>query len=522
MSINAAHLLVDHAAATRPDHPAIVAGSSCVSYAAFAELTNRIGNVLLQCGCVPGDRVLLAMSDSAELAAALLAAIKIGALAVPIGSGGSADDLSFYFADTSARIAIATPEAIEAVLSAAPADATVLVTGVTGATGVPPRLHESPHVHAWQPALDSASTALAVHQPLPDDPAIVLYTSGSTGQQKAAVHSHRAILAAARNVGRDVFEIGPADRILSTARLSFAFGLGFGLTMPLAAGATTILQPSRDLRDLARTIAEQRPTILCGVPSLLSVLLRASTTWLAADFSSLRFIVSAGEPLPATVYDGYRERFGVEVLDGIGSTEMLTHFITNRPGQSRRGSCGVPVPGCEVYLGDDDGVPSGDGEIGNLRVNGATAFIGYWNRPEATARVKSSQGVATGDKLYRDPDGFYHYCGRNDDMLKVAGMWVAPNEIESVLRGHADVEQCAVTTRADAAGHRRLVAYVVARPGATLRPSDLYHHAGQQLQPHMIPAAFVALSALPLTPNGKLKRSALPDPSWTTARGASV
>jgi benzoate-CoA ligase len=486
MRINAAHLLVDRAAAAHPDHPAILAGSSCVSYAAFAELTNRIGNVLLQRGCVPGDRVLLALPDSVELAATLLATIKIGALAVPIGVGGSPDDLAFYLADTGARLAVTTPDP------------------------------------AWPSAIGAASTTLAAHLALPDDPALVLYTSGSTGRQKAAVHSHRAILAAAQNVGREVFGIRPTDRILSTARLSFAFGLGFGLTMPLAAGATTILQPSRDLRDLARTMAEQRPTILCGVPSLLQVLLRASTTWLDADFSSLRFIVSAGEPLPPTVYDAYRERFGVEVLDGIGSTEMLTHFITNRPGQSRRASCGTAVPECEVHLADDDGLPIGDGEIGHLRVNGPTAFLGYWNRPEATARVRSPQGVATGDTLYRDLDGVYHFCGRNDDMLKVAGMWVAPSDIESVLRAYPDVERCAVTTRVDAAGHRRLVAYVVARPGVTLRTADLYRHAGEQLRHHMIPAAFVVVPALPLTPNGKLKRSALPEPSWTTARGAAV
>jgi acyl-coenzyme A synthetase/AMP-(fatty) acid ligase len=311
------------------------------------------------------------------------------------------------------------------------------------------------------------------------------------------------------------------DRILSTARQFFAFGLGFGVIMPLAARATTILSPAKDLSQLAQTIADQRVTILCGVPSVLDVLFRASGHWLDLDLSALRFIVSAGEPLPAALYDGYRERFGIEVLDGLGSTEMLTHFITNRPGDSRPGSCGVPVGGCDVLLVDDDGRPVADGEIGNLRVTGETMFLGYWNR-DASACAPGAEGVSTGDKLYRDPSGGYHYCGRRDDMLKIAGMWVSPHEIEAVLRSHPSVAQCAVTTREDRGGRRRLVAYVVTHDVTSLRTSDLYRYAAEQLPDHMIPAAFVTLPALPRTPNGKLKRSGLPEPSWPSLSAAAV
>jgi acyl-coenzyme A synthetase/AMP-(fatty) acid ligase len=477
---NAGQVLLDEAAARGPDRLAIAAGASPVTFAALSALTNRIGHALRQLGCEPGNRVVLAACDSVDFFATLLAIIKIGAIAVPVPPESAPDDHASLLRDLDARLVF---------LDAASRDA------------------------LRQAASESSSALSAVPMP-PDDPALVLYTSGSTGRQKPAMHSHRAVIAAARLVGGEAFGIRATDRVLSTARLSFAFGLGFGLFMPLAAGATTILGATRDLRALAQLIADHQPTVLCGVPSLLDVLLRASATWLPLDLSSLRFIVSAGEPLPSSLYDGYRDRFGVEVLDGLGSTELLTHVITNRPGRSRRGSCGTAVPGCEISLLNDAGAPIADGEIGNLHVKTATAFLGYWQRPELTTAVKSARGVATGDKLSRDADGFYHYHGRNDDMVKVSGLWVSPTEIESVLRTHPAIERCAVTARDDAAGNRRLVAYVVTRTASTLPMSELYRYAGDRLPDHMIPAAFVTLPALPLTPNGKLQRLALPEPRW--------
>jgi acyl-coenzyme A synthetase/AMP-(fatty) acid ligase len=506
---NAARVLIDVPAATHPERVALVTSSVSLTYANLSALSNRIGHGLVRLGCAPGHRVLLAMADSLELVATLLAVVKIGALAVPVPPGRSVDDYGFYLEDTDALLAIADADSIGAVSSAA-SRSNVIVLAAEG-------WDASLGMQGWWGPVDSTSSELPAHLVSPDDPALVLYTSGSTGQPKAAIHSHRGVTAATRNVGQDAFGIRGTDRVLSTARLFFSFGLGFGMTMPLACGASIMLNPTKDLRELAQLIADRRPTILCGVPSLLEVLFRASATWLTLDLSSLRFIVSAGEPLSATVYDGYRDRFGVEVLDGIGSTEMLTHFITNRPGRSRRDSCGTPVSGCEVSLVDDDGVPVPDGEIGNLRVSGETAFIGYWNRPDATAGVWDGCTVATGDRLFRDTTGFYHYCGRNDDMLKISGLWVSPAQIESVLCRYPGVERCIVTTRGDREGRRRLVAYVNAAPGVSLRPSELSRHVADRLPEHMIPAAFVRLDALPLTPNGKVQRSALPEPVWATS-----
>lgn len=507
--VNAAQLVIDRPAVTSPHKFAVVTPSAQTTYAVLGAQVNQVGNMLRQVGCSPGDRVLLAVPDSPDAVAALLGVLKIGAVAVPVAPEATAEDVALYVQDLDPVLVLASTASFDAVRSAtAAADIPVLMVGAP---------HDSGRARAWHAAVGSASTALDAYLLPPDAPALVLYTSGSTGRQKAAVHCHAAVIAAIENVAHATFQFAPRDRVLCTARAFFSFGLGFGLSFPLFAGATTILSPGNDLRALAELTAAQRPTILCGVPSLLEVLLRASAKWLDLDLSAVRFVVSAGEPLPPVVYDGYRDRFGIEVLDGIGSTEMLTHFISNRPGQSRRGSCGTPVARCDVSLVDDDGVPVGDGEVGNLRVNGPTAFLGYWKNPEATARVRTAGGVATGDTLYRDAQGFYHFHGRNDDLLKISGLWVAPRDVDSALCAHPEVERCAVTTRTDPAGRRRLVAYVVAR-SISLEPRELYRHASERLPDHMVPAAFVVIPTLPLTRNGKLQRSALPEPAWPTFR----
>jgi len=262
-------------------------------------------------------------------------------------------------------------------------------------------------------------------------------------------------------------------------------------------------------------LAELRPTIFCAVPSVLEVLLRAADSWLTLDLSSLRFIVSAGEPLPIQVFEKYRDRFGVEVLDGLGSTELLSHVISNRPRHARAGTCGVPVPQVEVMLVDESGVPVGDNEIGTAWVRSVPSFVEYWRRPEVTARTKVDGWIATGDKLYRSSDGYYHFCGRTDDMIKVSGQWVLPREVESVICQHPAIESAVVTTRQDPSGRRRLVAYVVPAPGVAPTVSELVRDSSVRLPEHMMPSAFVVMSTIPRTPTGKVTRGALPEPSWS-------
>jgi acyl-coenzyme A synthetase/AMP-(fatty) acid ligase len=511
MRLNVTDFVVNGPALAHPDRLAIVDGNGHVSYAALSELALHVANTLLEFKCPPGSRILVCMADSAHFVAVLLGILKVGAVAVPVNGNATVADYAFYLDDTSATFAYADQQGANLLL---PATHDSSITVLMLDEKYP---FESIHVCGAGRELSKLIPAKANSCcTRAADPALILYTSGSTGRQKAVVHCHGAVIAALQSVGVDAFGIQAGDMVLSSARLSFAFGLGFGMYMPLLVGASTILRPTKDVKVLANIIAALRPSILCGVPSLLNVLLRASETWLDLDLSSLRFVVSAGEPLAGSTFDAYKARFGLEVLDGIGSTELLTHFITNRPGRARRGSCGTPVSGCTVSLVDAHGNAVPDGDIGSLRVKADTAFLGYWRKSKGYAHLESSEETATGDMLYRDGDGFYHYCGRDDDMLKVSGLWVSPCDIESVLSGHPGVERCVVTVREDDSGRRRLVAYVIANSLAQLHIQDLYRFAGERLPDFMVPSAFVAVGELPSTANGKLRRAALPQPAWNS------
>jgi benzoate-CoA ligase family protein len=507
-AVNIGVSFVDEPAGRNGAAVAIVESSSHVTYRMLSDLTNQVGNALRDFGCVRGDRVLVCLPDSTELVATIVGVAKIGGVAVPVSPTASVAEYALYLAGMRPRLVVAHDSALERLAVATDgSNMPLLVVG---------QCEGGSRIHRWRRSVESASTRLQIERTFANEPVLVLYTSGSTGRQKPVVHVHSSFIAVNRNVGREIFGIQASDRVLSAARLSFAFGLGFGMCLPLAAGGSTVLLATKDLDQLAAAIERERPTIFCAVPSVLKALLRMSTSLLRLNLSSLRFIVSAGEPLPAAVFDEYAQRFGVEVLDGIGSTEMLTHFITNRPGQARRGSCGVGVPGCDVQLVDERGEPVPDGEVGTLRLKGETASIGYWKQPAVTASLRAADWLTTGDNLFRDADGYYHYCGRNDDMVKVSGLWVMPQEIEAVLCAHPEVDSGAVTLREDRSGTTRLVAYVVPKLGATIAAAMLYRYVADRLPAHMIPAAFVMLPELPRTSTGKLKRPALPAPVWAT------
>jgi benzoate-CoA ligase len=442
------------------------------------------------------------MTDSAESIAALLAVLKLGGIAVPMTPDASRDDFTFYLTDTGAKFSICDRRAV-AWLGSTVGDSTKPVVNLdVDALQYKGSLQS-------QPTSDGCGTCSLIDE----SPALVLYTSGTTSLQKPVLHSHGSIIAAINNIGRDAFAIKPADFVLNSARLFFAFGLGFGVYLPLGCGATTVLLPSRELPDLVQAIRSLRPHIFSAVPSVLDSLFRATLRARDFDLACARFIISAGETLSARLLNLYWTRFGIEVLDGIGSTEMLTHFITNRPGRSRAGSCGTVVRGCEVALLDEHQNPVPEGEVGTLYVNGETAFLRYF-RESLPADRSRKRGIVTGDKLYRDADGFYYHCGRSDEMLKVAGMWVSPKQVETLLSDHPEIERCAVTTRDDRMGRRRLVAYVVPKAGSALKFQELYRYVGGSLPNHMIPAAFVPVPELPLTKTGKVCKRALPDPDW--------
>ena len=508
---NIAEWFLDRWADAHPERIAILGEPRVVCYGELRELANRAGNALAASGCARGDRVLIVLRDSAEFIAAFFGAAKIGAIPVPVNSFARTADYSFYLSDSGASIAIVDEAALGEFLPVA--DATnlrVIVVG-EGAGGAP---------LAWAKWIASASTELSACATAASDPAFLLYTSGSGGRPKAAVHQHKEVLVATRSYAEGVLGIRADDRFFSVSKLFFAYGLGNGMYFPLSAGASVVLNAEKtQVERVGQLVARHRPTIFFGVPTFYAALLQEVSRGLAVDLSSVRLAVSAGEPLPAEIFAQFRERFGIEILDGIGSTEMLHIFISNRPGSARAGTCGTPVPDYEVRIADEVGQACGADEIGNLFVRGESAFAEYWQKPEHTARVKSADGwVATGDKFFCDADGYYHYSGRSDDMMKVSGMWVSPIEVENALLGDERIAEAAVVGVADGAGLVKPVAYVVLTAGIQPDP-DVAHAIQESVRARLVhykcPREFHFVAELPKTVTGKIQRYLLRDPQRT-------
>jgi len=328
---------------------------------------------------------------------------------------------------------------------------------------------------------------------------------------KAAVHRHGDMLDTTLNYAQGVLGLRPEDVTFSTSKLFFAYGLGNGMYFPLAFGASTILNPERtSVARVIELLTKYRPTVFFAVPTLYAAILRdAENPSSRLDFSSVRQCVSAGETLPAEIFERWRRTTGLEILDGIGSTEMLHIFISSRPGACKPGSCGLPVPGYDVRIVDEAGEEVPAGEIGNLWVRGESAFSEYWRIPELNARTKRGDWVVTGDKFVREPGGHYYYCGRADDMLKVAGMWVSPVEVENALLGHPQVAEAAVIGATDERGLTYAVAYVTLRGGCMESEelaAEIRSHVKARLVSHKVPRVVRFCGELPKTATGKIQR----------------
>ncbi|OLE57229.1 MAG: hypothetical protein AUG13_05010 [Chloroflexi bacterium 13_1_20CM_2_59_7] len=460
---NIAEHFLDAQAARCPRHVAVAGAPSQVSYAELAALTNRVGNALWELGVSRGDRVLIVLPDSAEFVASFFGSAKIGAVAVPVNPYARSTDFVHYIENSEPRAAIVHAEALEVFLPAS-GERPQMPIVVVGEGRI--ETHEVTCA-MWRDWIERAADALAPAETSSRDSAFMLYTSGSGGLPKAAVHRHGDMLVATRNYAHGVLRLRPDDVTFSTSKLFFAYGLGNGMYFPLSVGARTILNPHRTTIDgVIDLVSQHRPTVFFAVPTLYAAILReADRASHRPDFSSVRQCVSAGEPLPAEIFDGWKRTFRLDILDGIGSTEMLHIFISSRPGKCKPGSCGFPVSGYDVRIVDDAGDEVPEGEIGNLWVRGASAFAEYWRIPELTARTKRGDWVITGDKFVRTADGYYQYCGRADDMLKVAGMWVSPVEVENALLGHPHVAEAAVVGTTDDRGLTYAVAYVTLRAG---------------------------------------------------------
>jgi benzoate-CoA ligase len=468
---NIAEWFLDRPAEAHPERIAILGEPRAVCYGELRELANRVGNALLAGGCARGDRVLIVLRDSAEFMAAFFGAAKIGAIPVPVNSFARTGDYSFYVSDCGASIAIVDEGALGEFAPAGRASNVKVVVVGDGNSG-PYLAGERAEWLEWTEWIASASAKLLACATAADDAAFLLYTSGSGGRPKGAVHQQKDMLVATRSYAEGVLGIRGDDRLFSVSKLFFAYGLGNGMYFALSAGASVVLNPEKTrVERVAELVVKHRPTIFFGVPTFYAALLQESNRGVAVDLSSVRLAVSAGEPLPGEVFAQFRERFGIEILDGIGSTEMLHIFISNRPGSARAGSCGAPVPNYEVRIADDSGRPCRADEIGNLFVRGESTFAEYWQKPEYASRVKATDGwVATGDKFLCDADGYYHYSGRSDDMMKVSGMWVSPIEVENALLGDQRIAEAAVVGVEDGAGLVKPVAYIVLVAGLQANP----------------------------------------------------
>jgi benzoate-CoA ligase family protein len=509
---NIADEFVSRPTHAHPDKLAILGMGRALTYVELAGLVDRVAEALRSAGCTPGERVLIALPDSAEFIGAFFGAAKIGAIAVPVNPMARADDYRHWLENCGARIAIVHApilgEFADGVAGDLALDLLVIYESTSG-TMKPERMARKNL--QWDDWLASRAGAVATHPTVATDAAFFLYTSGSGGAPKAVVHRHQDMGVAARNYAQGVLGLRADDRLFSVSKLFFAYGLGNGMYFPLHFGAATILCPERPRPDeIAAVIKEHRPTVFFSVPTFYASLLRESEKGLDIDFSSVRLAVSAGESLPAEIFDQFRQRFGIEILDGIGSSEMLHIFLSSRPGEARAGSCGREVPGYDARILDDAGEPARVDGAGNLWVKGESAFAEYWRIPELTARTKRDGWVNTGDKFSRDADGYFYYRGRADDMMKVSGMWVSPGEVENALLGHAAIAECAVVGNADAVGLVRPVAYIVLRQSVTNTAggldSEIYGWLRTRLPGFKCPHEYRFVKELPRTATGKVQR----------------
>ena len=514
---NIAHHFIDQPATNHPTRIAIVGEPLPITYGDLAKMVNRAGHALLASGCRPGDRVLLVLPDSAEFIAAFFGAAKIGAIAVPVNPFARASSYAHYLEDSGARFALVHQIAWQEFSAAREGKPLAAVVLVASETETPAASECTP----WSHWLADAPSNLAASETLSSDIAFFLYTSGSGGTPKAAVHEHKNMLATSANYAHAVLALTRDDITYSVSKLFFAYGLGNGMYFPLSVGARTILDPGRPRVDRAlEIVARHRPTVFFAVPTFYAALLGEVERGLPADFSSVRLAVSAGEALPAEIFTQFKNRFGLEILDGIGSTEMLHMFLSSRPGQARAGSCGMEVPRTQARLLDEAEMPVTASPVtaiqsGNLWVKGPSALREYWNKPELTARTIRDGWVFTGDKFWRDADGYYHHSGRCDDMLKIAGKWVSPGEVENALLGHAAVAEAAVVGKLNDLGLYEPVAFVVLRssqpPGSGFASSaelanEIIHFANTRLAAYKCPRSVIFLPELPKTATGKIQR----------------
>jgi len=498
---NAAQDLLERNLAERPDKTAYIDQNGSYSYADLAQRANRCANALTSLGLAMESRIVVCLLDTIDFPALFLGAIKAGLVPIAVNTLLTSSDFDYILRDSRAQALIVSDALLPSFQPILPAQQFLkhlIVSGGNSAEAL--RLSD---------LTAQASNDFTAAPTRPDDACFWLYSSGSTGTPKGVVHVQTSMIKTAELYAQPVLGIQENDVVFSAAKLFFAYGLGNALTFPLSVGATTVLLAERPTpQSVWRLLREYKPTIFYGVPTLYSSLL-AHPDLPRREELKLRRCTSAGEALPADVGRRWAELTGVDILDGLGSTEMLHIFLSNRPGEVRYGTSGKPVPGYEIRLIGEDDKPAGAGEIGELQVSGPTSAAYYWNNREKSRSTFLGAWTRSGDKYTQSEDGYFTYAGRGDDMLKVSGIWVSPFEVESALASHAAVLEAAVVGREDENGLVKPMAYVVLQPGTPQAPeltAALQQHVKGQLAPYKYPRWIEFVAELPKTATGKIQR----------------
>ncbi|HEY0756394.1 MAG TPA: benzoate-CoA ligase family protein [Ktedonobacteraceae bacterium] len=484
---------------------AIYYQNQAYTYAQIAELANRVGNGLLDLGVEMEQRVALLLLDSPEFAASFFGGIKSGAVPVPINTALRPADYVYILNDSRARALFIHADIWQSVRDILPQLKYlrhVIVVGLNEA--------ESATLHDFARWTARAAASLEPAETSKDDSAFWLYSSGSTGFPKGCVHLQHDMVYCTEYYAKPILNIQPNDITFSAAKLYFAYGLGNNLYFPFSVGASAVYYPGRPLaEDMFKVVQQYRPTLFFGVPTLYASMLALPDAEKRFDFSSVRLCVSAGESLPGEILHRWQERFHVDILDGIGSTEILHIFISNRPNEIRPGSTGKLVPGYEARITDEQGHAVTQGEIGNLLISGESTTAQYWNKHEKSKDTINGHWIHTGDKYYQDADGYFWYAGRSDDMLKVSGQWVSPVEVEAALIAHPAVLECAVVGLQDQDDLLKPKAYVVLQQGYVASEAlgdDLKLFIKERLAPFKYPRWVEFVAELPKTATGKIQR----------------
>jgi benzoate-CoA ligase len=499
---NAAYdLLERNLAAGRAARIAYIDDAGQYTFGDLAERVNRFGSGLRASGLEMEHRVLLALADTIDFPTAFLGSIKAGIVPIAVNTLLTQKDYEYMLSDSRAKVLVVSEQLLPQfapLLPKLPFLKHVVVSG-GGASG---------HM-AFRDVLAKGSPDLPPAPTTSDDPCFWLYSSGSTGMPKGTVHVHSSMILTAELYAKGVLGYKESDVVFSAAKLFFAYGLGNSLSFTLAAGATAVLMAERPTpASVFKRLVENKPTIFFGVPTLYAAML-ASPDFPKKESLALRLCVSAGEALPPQIAKSWKEKTGVEILDGIGSTEMLHIFLSNRTGDLRYGTTGKPVPGYELRVVDEQGNPVKQGELGELQIGGPTNAAYYWNNREKSRNTFMGGWTKSGDKYSVDKDGYYVYGGRSDDMLKVSGIYVSPAEVEAALIGHEAVLEAAVVGAEDENKLIKPKAFVVLKPGNSASDAlkqALQQHVKDKLAPYKYPRWIEFLNELPKTATGKIQR----------------